>query len=211
MELLDDLRREHVLIESTLGALRTYTKKLVAGEATIEDLVEFEVFFRVYAGAFHHEAEERLLIPLLESEASLPVDRGPIAVILNDHTRMFELQNRLWAATDPVVINKLAIEYSHSLWQHIDIENFIFFPAAESELKRAGVHEFASHEPTDDETRAAAIGAALALRHPPMLPDAIRGDGCVMCHAYGDTCNGLEAEWWNEFMWDELAEHVAAG
>jgi hypothetical protein len=25
-----------------------------------------------------------------------------------------------------------------------------------------------------------------------------------MCRAYGETCDGLEAEWWTELEWDEF-------
>jgi len=25
-----------------------------------------------------------------------------------------------------------------------------------------------------------------------------------MCRGYGETCNGLEAEWWTELEWDEF-------
>ena len=45
-------------------------------------------FFRVFAGAFHHEREEVVLFPALIRDAGLPADRGPIAVILDDHRRM---------------------------------------------------------------------------------------------------------------------------
>jgi len=39
----------------------------------------------------------------------------------------------------------------------------------------------------------------------PLEDDAlVRGDGCFMCRAYGETCNGLEAEWWTELEWDEF-------
>ena len=59
------------------------------------------------------------------------------------------------------------------------------------------------------EREAAAIGDALIARYPPMEPDLARGDGCAMCHAYGDTCRGLEHEWWNEWQWEELEGRLA--
>jgi hypothetical protein len=36
----------------------------------------------------------------------------------------------------------------------------------------------------------------------------VRGEGCVVCPSYGDTCAGIEREWWNEWEWEELSERV---
>jgi hemerythrin-like domain-containing protein len=210
MQLLEDLQIEHERIERVLGALRTFADRLLRGEAPLADLERFATFFRVYAGAFHHEREEEILFPALGSSAALPLDRGPVAVLLDDHHQMARTLERLWAATDPAEIEKLAIRYSHALWQHIDVENMIFFPECESQLRRNGVPELEGRRATQEEVAAALVGDSLAAAYPPMEPDAIRGDGCVMCHAYGETCRGLEREWWNEWAWEELDGHVAA-
>lgn len=211
MKLLADLTAEHVLIERVAGSLRTFADRLQRGEAPIEDVAAFLDFFVNYADSFHHDREEDLLIPALENAAGLPARRGPIAVILDDHERMAAMLAAMRASTDPAEINRLATTYSQSLWLHIDVENSVLFPESESQLRVNGVQELPSREATAAELAAAATGETLIVRYPPMQPDIIRGDGCVMCHAYGDTCRGLEREWWNDWTWEELDEHIAAG
>ena len=210
MQLLDDLRREHDRIDAVLGALRTWADRLRDGKAPLADRDAFVTFFSVYAGAFHHEREEEVLFPALTRDADLPSGRGPIAVLLDDHRRMETLLRGIAGSSDPSAMAALAMAYSHALWMHIDVENSVFFPESEHQLRRNGVRELQSRPATAAEADAASTGEALIARYPPMEPDAIRGEGCVMCHAYGDTCRGLEREWWNEWEWDEISERVAA-
>ena len=210
MLLLEDLRREHVRIDAVLGSLRTWADRLVSGDAPLSDRDLFLNFFSVYAGTFHHEREEELLFPALAREATLPADRGPIAVLLDDHARMAKVLDRLAASAGTDEVRRLCIEYSHALWMHIDVENSVFFPESEHQLRRNGVYELEARSATPEEAAAAAAGDVLIALYPPLPSDAIRGDGCVMCHAYGDTCRGLEREWWNEWEWEEMSEHVAA-
>lgn len=210
VQLLDDLRREHELIERVLGAMRTFVEQLVRGEAERADLDRFIAFFEGYAGAFHHEREEEILIPALVDGAGLPRDRGPLGVILEDHASLAAILARMKAEADALAIRELAIRYSHVLWAHIDVENSVLFPESENQLRRNGIVDLPVPHAPPAVHAAAADGVALIERYPPLLPEIIRGDGCVMCHAYGDTCRGLEREWWNEWAWEELDEHVAS-
>ena len=51
----------------------------------------------------------------------------------------------------------------------------------------------------------------IGLPVPPLDDVTIpRGDGCVCCPAFTGACRGLEQEWWNEWEWEELENHVAA-
>lgn len=210
MQLLDDLQKEHARIERVLGAFRTWADRLVGGEAPAGELSSFLSFFQLYAGAFHHEREEEILFPALTGEARLPGDRGPLAVLLDDHERMGQLLVTMRATTDPAALRALVVDYSHALWAHIDVENSVLFPESENQLRRNGILELAGRGETDSERELATLGDALVERYPPRPPDSIRGDGCVMCHAYGDGCRGLEREWWNDWEWEEMSEHVAA-
>jgi hemerythrin-like domain-containing protein len=210
MELFDDLRHEHERIDAVLGALASWAERLVRGEAPLSDRDRFLRFLTVYAGAFHHEREEAILFPALNREADLPLDRGPILVLLEDHERMGAILRRLGSTEDPTTLHSLATAYTHALWQHIDIENSVFFPESEAQLRRAGVRAMGGRETSEEEREAMRIGEELVARYPSIRSEAIRGDGCVMCHAYGDTCSGMEREWWNAWEWEELAEHVAA-
>lgn len=120
MLLVQELHREHELIERVLGSLRTYVARRVAdahpepdasaenrrassvtepGEtpttAPAADAARFLRFFRLYAGHYHHAREEDTLFVALQHEAELPADRGPIALMLADHRRFAVLLDEL--------------------------------------------------------------------------------------------------------------------
>lgn len=218
MKLTDALRTEHILIETVLGSMRTWADLAAAGSAPISDGRRFMTFFRVFAGAFHHEREEVVLFPALIRDAGLPADRGPIAVILDDHRRMAAILNGIDAVLahdasrdgDLGELRELAKRYSHELWAHIDAENSVLLPESEERLRQNGIRELPCREPDENESAAARTGEELLLTYPPMEPDTIRGEGCMMCPAYGPRCGGVEREWWNDNEWDEFAEHIGA-
>lgn len=217
MKLIDELRREHELIDRTLGSFRTYVEMLKRGEASLPDALRFVEFFEVYAGDFHHEKEESALFPALESEAMLP-RRGPIETLLNDHQTIHatlaeirEVASREALDGDGLtLLATLATHYSHALWQHIDAENSVLFPESEARLLRSGVSELPMRAATAAEVAAEELGLALTTKYLPMEPDSIRGDGCIMCPTYGVTCQGIEREWWNQFEWEEMDDHIGA-
>ena len=175
-------------------------------------------FFRVYAGAFHHEREEVVLFPALVRDAGLPADRGPIAVITGDHQRMAVILDGIESILerdgsrdgDLAELRMLVTRYSHELWAHIDAENSVVLPESEERLRQNGVHELPCREPDQREQAAACTGEELVALYPPMEPDLTRGEGCVMCPAYGTRCAGVEREWWNDNEWDEFDGHIGA-
>jgi hemerythrin-like domain-containing protein len=220
MQLIDDLRAEHDLIERVVGSFRTFVDRRLAGEGDPSDGPRFLTFFRVFAGRFHHAREEDVLFVALEREAELPAGRGPIAVMCKDHRRLAGLLD----AMEPLVaadlseaparttLAALAVEYSRSLWHHIDAENSVLLPESEERLRRHGIRELPSREMTEEEREARAIGEALVAGYPPRDdPAIIRGDGCVFCLAFGESCRGLEHEWWNESEWEEFEDHLPSG
>jgi hemerythrin-like domain-containing protein len=220
MELLDELRAEHELIEQVAGSLRTYVRARSHGAAAVEDGPRFLAFFRRYAGTFHHGREEDTLFVALQERAELPGDRGPIAALLSDHHRMAGLLDRLEAlaalpSLDAAQLGEfeaLGLDYSEQLWHHIDAENSVLFPESEPRLRRHGVQELPSRAMSAEETAARADGLLLLEAYPPVHePDVLRGDGCVMCPAFVDSCRGIEHEWWNEWEWDEFEDHLTAG
>lgn len=219
MQLLEDLTREHELIDAALGAFRTWAARMEAAAAPLSDGTLFLHFFRTYAGKFHHEREEGILVPALVKEAQLPDSRGPIRVMLEDHHAMAAVLDRIGTLLDgpsltPQQRQELAervVGYSHMLWHHIDAENTVLFPEAEVQLRRNGVRELPSRAAAPDEAGAAEAAGRLIARYPPMEPDVARGEGCALCPAYGDRCSGVEREWWNEWQWEELADHIGAG
>jgi hemerythrin-like domain-containing protein len=212
MKLIDTLQDEHVLIERVLGSLRTYVGALVDGSADPDDGRCFAAFFTEFAGHFHHDREERVFFEALVAEAELPVDRGPLYAVAQEHAEMGAwlgemtplLQRRPQSEDDGVRLRALATRYSHALWRHIDAENSVLYPEGADRLHRCGIRELPDRPMNEAEASARAAGAALLVRYPPVEDATLtRGDGCFMCRAYGETCNGLEAEWWTEFEWDD--------
>jgi hemerythrin-like domain-containing protein len=213
MKLLDTLQDEHVLIDRMLGSLRAYVDGLVAGTADAEDGRRFAAFFTEFAGHFHHDREERVFFRALVAQAELPADRGPVYALARDHAEMEEwlremaplLGQRPQSADDAARLRALATRYSRALWRHIDAENSVLFPEGGQRLVLCGVHELADRPMSEAEAAAREGSSALLVRYPPVEDAALtRGDGCFMCRAHGETCNGLEAEWWTELEWQEF-------
>lgn len=216
MLLLDALQREHVRIEATLDAMRTYVARRARGEAPRADAARFVRFFRLYADRFHHAREEGVLFDALARELELPTSRGPIFVLGEDHRRMramlSELEGLLDGELDPAGAERasaLFAAYGHALSLHIDAENSVLFPESAARLVAAGVLELPDRAPTDDEAAAADDGDALAAVYPPSFdPAIVRGEGCVICPNFGAPCEGVEREWWSDEEWDEFPDHV---
>ena len=211
MQLIADLRAEHEVIEQVLGSLRTYVLARLAGPGDPADAAGFLAFFQRYAGDFHHNREEEVLFKALIERAELPADRGPIPALTGEHHRMGEvlqaldgvLGGPLATEADRDHLRDLALDYTRSLWRHIDAENSVMLPESEERLRRAFVRELPSRPMTEAERAAREGGLALVARYPPREdPDLIRGDGCVACPSYGTTCDGLEHAWWTEEEWE---------
>lgn len=220
MQLIEDLRAEHDLIERVLGSLRAFVVLRLAGEGDPADGARFMAFFRHYAGDFHHDKEEVVLFRALAERAELPSDRGPISALTGQHRRMGGLLDALEgllsapleAAGDRHRLQELAVEYSRSLWRHIDAENSVLFPEGEERLRRAHVPELPSRPMTEVERASREAGLALIATYPPQHdPEVHRGDGCIACPSHGTTCQGLEAEWWTDLEWEDMEERRGGG
>ncbi|MBX7196010.1 MAG: hemerythrin domain-containing protein [Sandaracinaceae bacterium] len=212
MRLVDELHAEHVLIDSVAGSFRAWARAYVDGTADSLEARRYLRFFRVWANDFHHAREEALFLEALVRVASLPKERGPIAVILADHARMAG-----WlAAIEPAIerdgradVLALVTRYTRELGHHIDAENHVLFPEGVMRLKRHGAYELEGREPTLEEREAEAEGEALVRRFAPIDdPEAFRGEGCMLCPAYGTSCDGLEREWWTESEWEEIHDRL---
>lgn len=213
MKLINALQDEHVLIDQVLGSFRTYVGRLIDGTAEPEDGRRFAAFFTEFAGHFHHDREERVFFDALVKDAELPGDRGPVYAVLHEHAEMAGWLGEMvpllelgpQSEDDAVRLRALATRYSHALWRHIDAENSVLYPEGVERLLRSGIRELPDRPMSEAEAAAREDGAALLVRYPPVEDAALtRGDGCFMCRAYGETCDGLEAEWWTELEWDEF-------
>lgn len=213
MKLINTLQDEHVLIDQVLGSLTAYVGGLIDGTADPDDGRRFAAFFTEFAGHFHHDREERVFMDALVTDAELPGDRGPVYAVLHEHTQMGEwlcemvplLEQRPQSENDRVRLRALATRYSHALWRHIDAENSVLYPEGVERLYRSGIRELPDRPMNEAEAAAREDGAALLVRYPPVEDVTLtRGDGCFMCRAHGEICDGLEAEWWTELEWEEF-------
>ena len=218
MLLIDELRAEHELIDEVAGAFLAHLAA-PPGARRAEDTEAFLRFFRAYAGNFHHAREEDVLFVALQERAGLPRDRGPIAVMLADHQRMAGLLDRIGAQIHDrddeegrARLREPATTYVHALWHHIDAENSVLFPECGPRLGRNGVKELPSRSMTAEEASARTAGEDLRRRFPPSTrDDVMRGEGCILCPAFGESCRGMEHEWWNVWEWDELDDRMSGG
>ena len=202
MELLDDLRGEHVLIERVVGSLRAWAAD---GSRDAGDGKAFLRFFKLYAGRYHHAREEDVLFPALVA-TEVPGDRGPLKVLLDAHHAMA----RMLEAMEAGITLELADRYGRALLHHIDAENSVLFP--ESEIRLRGKGELPSRLPDAEEQDAREEGERLAGKYPPSdFPGLFRGEGCVACAAYGESCDGIEREWWSELEWEDALERMGNG
>lgn len=212
MKLLDTLQEEHALIERMLGSFRTYVDGLANGTADPGDGRQYVAFFTDFAGHFHHDREEAVFFEALVSHAELPGDRGPIHALTHEHAEMAEwlremtplVESRPESDADRARLRDLVTRYSHALWRHIDAENSVMFPQGEERLRWRGIRELPDRPMTREEAAARDAAETVLARYPPNEDQSlIRGDGCIMCRSYLETCNGLEAEWWTEIEWEE--------
>jgi len=214
MRLIDELQAEHDTIEQVAGAFLTFAA-VPADQRRVDDGESFLRFFRLYANHYHHAREEDTLFAALRDRAGLPTERGPVATMVADHVKMAGMLDAIAAsfqagARQETLFRDSVTAYVHALWHHIDAENSVLFPECEPRLRRNGVAELPSRGMTPDESQALAAGRALVGRYPPPAdPGVIRGDGCIMCPAFGVTCRGLEREWWNEWEWDEFEDRMS--
>lgn len=212
MQILDDLRSEHELIGRVALSFRSFSR---GTDATARAARDFLDFFELYAGSWHHDREERVLFPALAGQLRLPTDRGPIHVLTNDHglgaSQLHEMREMTTGdAFDRARFAALASDYTQRLLAHIDAENSVLLPEAGDRLRRAAIADLPSRDLTLREAIARAVGESLIDCYPPSEDaDVVRGDGCVMCASFGVSCNGIEREWWNEWEWEELDEHIA--
>lgn len=214
MKLIEELVAEHRLIEKVAGSFVTFAGARVLDASVPARGADYLRFFRAFAD-LHHAREEHVLFEALVSELDLPRDRGPLAVMNGDHARFAALLGKLdglVAREDEAARSHcatLAKAYAYGLWKHIDAEDSVLFPEAERRLERAGVRELAA--PADPAAEAVrALGVELTRTWEPASDhDALRGDGCIMCPAYGATCRGLEREWWSKLEWEEFGERMA--
>lgn len=140
MNATDVLKHEHQVILMVLGATEREAQRIQAGRpvdaVTVGKMLDF---YREFADRCHHAKEEKLLFVKM-AERGMPVEGGPIAAMLHEHTlgrgflratgEALPLAGTGDAAAAAAVGENLA-GYVRLLQAHIRKEDAILFPMAD--------------------------------------------------------------------------------
>jgi hemerythrin-like domain-containing protein len=154
------LRDEHHLILRALLSLETAAERLGVGSALPEGLwTGMIAWLRAFADRNHHAKEENALFPAL-IKAGVPAAGGPIDVMLEEHAEGRVLLATMYTGA-PVDQAAAAHRYIRLLRDHIDKENSLLFPLADTvldERDQVGVsRDFANTEIELGETASLAL------------------------------------------------------
>jgi hemerythrin-like domain-containing protein len=129
----DVLRNEHRVILRALVLLEVAAGRLSGGQPLRDGLWdELLDWLRAFADRNHHAKEEQHLFPAL-GEAGVPTQGGPVSVMLDEHAEGRELLQAM--AAGPVGRRvEAARRYGQLLRDHIDKENGVLLPLAETVL-----------------------------------------------------------------------------
>jgi hemerythrin-like domain-containing protein len=141
----EQLKEEHQGITLMLKILeRVCAKMETKGKVDSAHLERIVEFFKVFADKCHHGKEEDLLFPEME-KAGIPKEKGPIGVMLTEHTQgrayvraMGEAATR-YKQGEPrgrTEFAENARNYITLLTQHIQKENNVLFPMGDRVLAK---------------------------------------------------------------------------
>lgn len=196
---IDDLMKEHRLIERVLGALETF-----AGEAGQKDdeavrrtAADFASFFQNFADRCHHGKEEDRLFAAMVAKG-FPREFGPIAVMLAEHTEGREHVGALAAigsGRGPLTQEESESLLHHAgayvplLRAHIMKEDNILYPMAEQSLPPEVMADLAGQfdaferdvmgEGAHDSFHA--LAQKLTAAYPPAEQPAAASGACFSC------------------------------
>ncbi len=140
MQATQILMEEHRVIERVLTALQTAADRL-SQEYEIRPafFVNVALFNKNFTDGCHHRKEEGVLFVAM-NEAGVPVQGGPIGVMLAEHEQGRDFTGAMkdaaqkWEAGDlsaRAALVQNALGYAALLRQHIHKENNILFPMAD--------------------------------------------------------------------------------
>ncbi len=219
---IDKLDQEHRLIEELTASFVTYSQLLTVDnnhKDNVAILNQYAILFEQYIDMLHHGKEENILIPSFLAHG-INKNSGPIQVILEEHKNnrfiIQELkdigQKKQISMADRAVLQKHALDYCASIWEHIDKEDSVFFPEYnERVIGKALLLDTQTMISFQDKDQAKIqemeqSAQQLINQFPPVkkIPQYFRGDGCANCSQYGIACQGIEIEWWSENEWEDF-------
>ena len=140
MKATEILMDEHRLIERVLTALEISANRLSLGEDMRPAFfINAALFIKNFADGCHHRKEEGVLFVAM-NEAGMPVQGGPIGVMLSEHvqgrdfTKAMREAAEYWEKGDlsaRYAVTQNALGYVTLLRQHIQKEDKILFPMAD--------------------------------------------------------------------------------
>ncbi len=153
---IDELTHDHEAILSALNILDAMVGRLGSADApSVEDLRSFIGFLKEFADKCHHGKEEGILFPAL-TDAGMPKQGGPVAVMLSEHvegrTLIKEMEQAVSGTLDTAAFARASHGYAELLRAHIAKENSVLFPMAERFLASPQLDKihgkFQEHEET---------------------------------------------------------------
>ena len=151
---IEDLKHEHDAILSSLKILDQISADIGKGSTPDgADLSNFIGFFKEFADKCHHGKEEGMLFPALV-KAGIPEKGGPIGMMLSEHEQgrqhIKQMDDAIRSGPDYEAFAHSARNYSLLLQNHIQKENNVLFPIAETTLHKARLDQlyesFEEHE-----------------------------------------------------------------
>ncbi|MCM8763778.1 MAG: hemerythrin domain-containing protein [Candidatus Omnitrophica bacterium] len=140
MKPTEQLQEEHKAIKLMLKILEAICKRLENKEDIPEENFEKIIeFLKIFVDRCHHGKEEDLLFPAME-EAGIPVEDGPIGVMLTEHNIGRDYVKGMSEAVLRQDFNKFienARGYVELLEQHIDKEDNILYMIADMHLQES--------------------------------------------------------------------------
>jgi hemerythrin-like domain-containing protein len=140
MKATEILMEEHRVIERVLTALQAGAQRLSEGEAIRPAFfINAALFIKNFADGCHHRKEEGVLF-IAMSESGVPVQGGPIGVMLAEHEKGREFTHAMREAAEHLekgdisaqyAVTQNALGYVALLRQHIYKEDNILFPMAD--------------------------------------------------------------------------------
>ncbi len=134
------LMGEHRVIERVLSSVEAGARRLEAGQAMRAGFfIEAAEFIKGFADGCHHNKEEGVLFPAMES-AGVAREGGPIGVMLAEHEEGRKFTRAMRAAAERLAggdeaarfdVVKNASGYVALLRQHIAKEDGVLFPMAD--------------------------------------------------------------------------------
>lgn len=139
MTATDVLQAEHEGILAMLGVLGALENAARRSKLDRADAAGVVGFFRNFADRCHHGKEEKQLFPALAA-AGMPVENGPLGVMLAEHDRGRAFIGQMVSALQDAgpsgerAFAAAAAGYRDLLTVHINKENRVLFPRAEEIL-----------------------------------------------------------------------------